>query len=82
MKHNGLKLAVCLAALTAAGAATAGEVRLLAFEGYADDAWRVPFEAATGCTVTASYVGGVDEMFAKMAGSDGADFDLISIDTS
>ena len=80
--RNSLKLAVCVTALTGAGTALAGEVRLLAFEGYADDEWRVPFEAASGCTVTASYVGGVDEMFAKMAGSDGADFDLISIDTS
>lgn len=80
--QNFYKLAVCVTALMAGSSAMAGEVRLLAFEGYADDAWRVPFEEASGCKVTASYVGGVDEMFAKMAGSDGADFDLLSIDTS
>ena len=65
-----------------AGTAAAGELRLLAFEGYADDAWRLAFEETTGCKVSATYVGGVDEMFAKMAGSDGTDFDLVSIDTS
>lgn len=62
--------------------ASADEVRLLSFEGYADDSWKAPFEETSGCEVAVSYVGGVDEMFAKMAGSDGADFDLVSIDTS
>ena len=76
------KIAICMSALCAAGAAAADEVRLLSFEGYADDSWRMPFEEASGCSVSVSYVGGVDEMFAKMAGSDGADFDLVSIDTS
>lgn len=73
---------VCAAALVAATMANAQEVRILAFEGYADDAWRVPFEESSGCKVAVSYVGSVDEMFAKMAGSEGADFDLVSIDTS
>ncbi|MBG6176597.1 putative spermidine/putrescine transport system substrate-binding protein/spermidine/putrescine transport system substrate-binding protein [Labrenzia sp. EL_208] len=75
-------MAVCLATFAIGSTASAQEVRLLAFEGYADDAWRVPFEEASGCKVAVSYVGGVDEMFAKMAGSDGTDFDLVSIDTS
>lgn len=77
-----LRYAACAVILCGASSATAGELRLLAFEGYADDAWRIPFEKASGCKVSASYVGGVDEMFAKMAGSDGVDFDLVSIDTS
>ncbi|APX18024.1 hypothetical protein BWR17_19245 (plasmid) [Phaeobacter inhibens] len=78
------KFGTCATALSllATVAVADGEVRLLSFEGYADDAWRVPFEEATGCKVAVSFAGGVDEMFAKMAGSDGSDFDLVSIDTS
>ena len=69
-------------ALTAAASASAQEVRIFTFEGYTDDAWVDQFEAATGCQVNVSYTGSVDEMFAKMIGSEGADYDLISIDTS
>ena len=58
------------------------EVRLFSFEGYAEPQWVEPFEAETGCKVNVAYTGSVDEMFARMVGSDGADFDLISIDTS
>ena len=75
----------CLAAAAiaaAAGFASGQEVRLFSFEGYAEPAWVEPFEAETGCKVNASYTGSVDEMFAKMVGSDGADYDLVSIDTS
>lgn len=68
--------------LFAAGFASAQEVRLFSFEGYAEPEWVESFEAETGCSVSAAYTGSVDEMFAKMAGSDGADYDLISIDTS
>ena len=75
-------LGISAATIAFSGNAMAQEVRLLAFEGCADDAWRVPFEETSGCKVVVSYVGGVDEMFAKMAGSEGADFDLVSIDTS
>ncbi len=71
-------------ALVAGGHAVAGEgeVRLFSFEGYAEPEWVEPFTEATGCEVNAAYTGSVDEMFAKMVGSDGADYDLISIDTS
>ena len=70
------------AVLFTAGFASAQEVRLFSFEGYAEPEWVDSFEAETGCSVSAAYTGSVDEMFAKMAGSDGADYDLISIDTS
>ena len=63
-------------------AAVAGEVRIFTFEGYADDEWVSKFEEQTDCNVNVSYTGSVDEMFAKMKGSEGADYDLISIDTS
>ena len=68
--------------LIASANVAAQEVRLFSFEGYAEPEWVAPFTAATGCEVSVAYTGSVDEMFAKMVGSDGADYDLISIDTS
>ena len=68
--------------LLAGAEVAAQEVRLFSFEGYAEPEWVEPFTAETGCEVSVAYTGSVDEMFAKMVGSDGADYDLISIDTS
>lgn len=67
-----------------AGAAQAedGVLRIFTFEGYTDDAWVEEFEAMTGADVRVTYTGSVDEMFAKMKGSEGADYDLVSLDTS
>lgn len=64
----------------AASAAT--EFRILAWEGYAEKAWVDAFQEATGATASITYAGSVDEMFAKMQGAQGADFDVVSIDTS
>jgi putative spermidine/putrescine transport system substrate-binding protein/spermidine/putrescine transport system substrate-binding protein len=58
------------------------ELRLLTWEGYADDQWVKAFEAKTGATVSVSYTGSVDEIFAKMTASEGADFDVVAIETS
>jgi putative spermidine/putrescine transport system substrate-binding protein/spermidine/putrescine transport system substrate-binding protein len=58
------------------------ELRIFTFEGYTDDQWVQEFEAEHDATVNVTYTGSVDEMFAKMKGSEGADYDLISIDTS
>lgn len=71
-----------LALVCSAGSALAGDVRIFTFEGYTDDAWVKPFEAETGCAVHVTYTGSTDEMFAKMIGSHGDDYDLIAIDTS
>ena len=62
--------------------AQADELRILTWEGYAEPEWVAPFEEATGAAVSVSYVGSVDEMFAKMQGSQGADFDIVAFDTS
>ena len=75
------KLAAALV-LAVGTQASAQEVRLFSFEGYSEPEWVEPFTAATGCEVNVAYTGSVDEMFAKMVGSDGADYDLVSIDTS
>jgi len=62
--------------------AAGGELRVLCFEGYGEPLWVDAFESATGAKAALTYAGSVDEMFAKMQGSRGADFDLVSIDTS
>lgn len=62
--------------------AQAGELRVLTWEGYAAPEWLEPFKQATGANVNVVYVGSADEMFAKMQGSNGADFDVVSFDTS
>ena len=58
------------------------ELRILTWEGYAEPEWLDAFKSATGATVNVVYAGSADEMFAKMQGSQGADFDLVSFDTS
>lgn len=77
----GLTAAIFLSA-TAAFAGPNGEVRLLTYEGYADEAWVKEFEAQTGVTVKVTYVGGVDEQIAKMKASSGKDYDVVAIDTA
>ena len=62
-------------------AAAAGELRLLTWEGYAEDAWVKDFEQANGVTVTKTYVGSNDEYMAKLAAG-GADYDLVVIVSS
>ena len=62
--------------------AAGGDLRILTWEGYADPAWVKPFEEKTGAKTSVVYIGSVDEMFAKMQGSKGADFDVVAFDTS
>src|SRR5688572_30585578 len=58
------------------------ELRMLTWEGYAEPEWLDGFKQTTGATMNVVYSGSADEMFAKMQGSQGADFDLVSFDTS
>lgn len=62
--------------------AASKELRVLAWEGYAEPEWVDAFKKDTGADVKIVYVGSADEMFAKMQGSQGADFDVVSFDTS
>src|SRR5689334_18348843 len=57
-------------------------LRILTWEGYAEPEWLDKFKSDTSATVNVVYAGSADEMFAKMQGSQGADFDLVSFDTS
>ncbi len=62
--------------------AQARELRILTWEGYAGPEWLDKFKSDTGATVNIVYAGSADEMFAKMQGSQAADFDIVSFDTS
>ena len=72
-------LRICSASILVAfaSAAAAGDLNLLAWEGYADASFVTPFERQSGCHVTATYVGTNDEFVAKVMGG-GADYDLVS----
>ncbi len=63
--------------LASVAPAFAGELNLLTWEGYADDSFVKPFEEATGCKVSATYVGSSDDFAPKLAAGGGV-FDLIS----
>jgi len=63
-------------------ARAADTLRILTWEGYAEPEWLKPFEEKHGVKVSVVYAGSVDEMFAKMQGGKGADFDVVAFDTS
>ncbi len=75
---------VAASALIASPVLAAGEVNLPTFtwEGYADDSFIEGFEEASGCKVSATYVGSNDDFASKLAA--GSVYDLISpsIDTT
>ena len=74
----GTAAAIALAAgLTAASAFAAGEVNILTWEGYADDSFIKPFEEASGCKVSATYVGSNDDFAPKLAAGGGV-YDLVT----
>ena len=55
-----------------------GDLKMIAWEGYADSSFVRPFERQTGCQVHATYAGSSDEMFAKFRAGGGTSFDLVS----
>jgi putative spermidine/putrescine transport system substrate-binding protein/spermidine/putrescine transport system substrate-binding protein len=54
-------------------------LEILSFEDYVEPEWVRPFEEAHGCAVRVTYVGGVDEMYAK-ATARTVPFDLAFVD--
>ena len=84
MKHTipGIALAVAAVAMLWAGPAPAKELRILAWQGYADDDWVKEFEQQTGAKVNVVFIGTDDEIWAKIKGSEGQDFDLFAVNTA
>ena len=60
----------------------AKELRILAWEGYADPDWVAEFEKETGADVNVVFIGTDDEIWAKIKGSEGKDFDLFAVNTA
>jgi len=78
-----LSAAVGALALAASPAPSqAKELRILAWEGYADPDWVKEFEAQTGADVNVVFIGTDDEIWAKIKGSEGKDFDLFAVNTA
>jgi putative spermidine/putrescine transport system substrate-binding protein/spermidine/putrescine transport system substrate-binding protein len=60
------------------GALAADDLKIIIWEGYADDKYKLPFETANGATITPTAAATGDEMFSLMDGSGGANFDGVS----
>ena len=65
-----------------ATARAAEELRILAWQGYADDDWVAEFEKETGAEVSVVFAQTDDEIWSKIKGSEGEDFDLFAVNTS
>lgn len=83
-KLIGLAVASAILALIPpmVGKAVAKELRILAWEGYADPDWVKEFEKESGADVSVVFIGTDDEIWAKIKGSEGKDFDLFAVNTA
>lgn len=76
--RQGLTGAMIVAGMVfGASAAHAGELSFLGWEGYADESYVKEFEEASGCKVTATYVGSNDDFAPKLAAGGGV-YDIVS----
>lgn len=85
MKLKRLLTAVAAAGLgmgLAVSAALAENLRVLAWDGYADQDWVKEFTATTGIGVDVIFIGSDDEIWAKIKGSEGKDFDVFAVNTA
>ncbi len=76
---------MCLSALAIIAfgqPAVAETLRVLAWQGYADEDWVAAFEEKTGADVDVVIIGTDDELWAKIQGSGGQDFDLLAVNTA
>lgn len=60
----------------------ASEIRVMAWQGYADDDWVKEFQEQTGITAQVVFIGTDDEIWAKIKGSEGKDFDVFAVNTA
>lgn len=65
-----------------ASAALAANLRVLAWDGYADQDWVKQFTETTGIGVDVVFIGSDDEIWAKIKGSEGQDFDVFAVNTA
>ncbi len=74
--------AASLAVSMMASAAFAENLRVMAWDGYADKDWVKEFTAETGIGIDVVFIGSDDEAWAKMKGSEGKDFDVFAVNTA
>jgi putative spermidine/putrescine transport system substrate-binding protein len=74
--------AVAPAILSSRRALANNELRVMAWQGYADDDWVKEFEQQTGATTKVVFIGTDDEIWAKIKGSEGKDFDVFAVNTA
>jgi len=82
LKHLAFTAAALALAAGLAMPAAAKELRILAWQGYADDDWVQEFKGQCGCDVSVVFIGTDDEIWAKIKGSEGKDFDLFAVNTA
>ena len=70
------------AILRSTRAFAAKELRVMAWQGYADDDWVKEFQDQTGATANVVFIGTDDEIWAKIMGSEGKDFDVFAVNTA
>lgn len=68
--------------LPQAGRAAARELRILAWDGYADKDWIAEFDKQYDADVKVVFAQTDDEIWSKIKGSDGRDFDLFAVNTA
>jgi spermidine/putrescine-binding protein len=56
------------------------KLSIICFKGYAEDEWVLPFEEKYNCDIEVTYVGAVDECFAKVKAAPDQ-YDIVSIDS-
>jgi len=82
-RRTALGLALAAPAiLRSRRAFAAKELRVMAWQGYADDDWVKEFEAQTGAKANIVFIGTDDEIWAKIKGSEGKDFDVFAVNTA
>jgi putative spermidine/putrescine transport system substrate-binding protein len=70
------------AILRSTRAFAAKELRVMAWQGYADDDWVKEFQDQSGATAKVVFIGTDDEIWAKIKGSEGKDFDVFAVNTA
>ena len=82
-RRNALAMVLAAPAILRPDRAFAAkELRVMAWQGYADDDWVKEFEAQSGAKVNVVFIGTDDEIWAKIKGSEGKDFDVFAVNTA
>jgi putative spermidine/putrescine transport system substrate-binding protein len=82
-RRTALGLALAAPAiLRSTRAFAAKELRVMAWQGYADDDWVKEFQDQSGATAKVVFIGTDDEIWAKIKCSEGKDFDVFAVNTA